>query len=792
MKLRLLLLSLSLGLVLPAFSQIDVTQLTADTKTFIFDDDKNTVKNYIYEELQAKTSCCGAARIYLEVKIAPSGYVLSAKTLTGKNDCYKKSAIDIVKNIKWNAAGFQGPKSVYFEIKPEVDCGDRANAYEALPIFNNAELDENGVPVNYANSTGVSALKSSGGATTGMPNPTVDPAFASSEPEGNEAEPDNNAASTETKNAGAGENETANEVAANTPPANAAAEDKGPETPGADAGDTQEKSEPIAEANTTKPPTTSATPAKGELEKARQAAALREDRNAQADEIQKLKEQLEAVKNQEEDRKKQDAEQARLATAEKERKEMNDARLKREEDDRNRRAAQRDTEERDRYADNSNSRDNDRNNNSRDSRSGSYDDKYADNGRGNDRDRGYNDGDRDTDPPRPSMTEAQRKEEEKRVLDDELRDIQNKMRESETEERRREADRRRMQQDLARVQERALLKGEEIQQAREREELEKLEEKRKDAEAKKREQEEQVRKNMEEIKRMQLDMERKMADLERLEKDLTNSETQKLTTEQQVAKNQEMRKAEIERQIDAIKMQAGISSQGSTAAPMAGGVPSIPINISANDSNAISILAQQIAQLRNEISNLQNYVVNTQGGGSFATATNSRTRSTPSAIKTAGSNAAKSGSWKKLDYRDPKDKKAEIYNSFGSSQGVIKANTHDNMAIGKMVKPKFAGNEQAMKKEIAQKLQAGGVCGLVQTSFIVTVSPSGEVVGYDITMANTPSVQLQLGPILKNLKFQSTPTTRMPSRALYQLKAEIVCEGEERININEIPDLINQ
>ncbi len=770
MKLRLLMLGLSLGLVLPAFAQIDVTQLTADTKTFIFDDDKNTVKNYIYQELEMKTSCCGDARIYLEVKIAPSGYVLSAKTLTGKNDCYKQSAIDIVKNIKWDAAGFQGPKSVYFEIKPEIECGDRANAYEALPTFNNAELDVNGVPLNYAGTTGVSALEASGGAPTGMPNPKVDPALATNTAGGDEG--DEGETSEEEEDAGT--TTPPAKVATTTPPAGDKAANAGA------AKSEPAKSEPIA-ANT--PPaktTTTTTPAKSELDKAREVAAIKEDRGAQADEIAKLKAELEKVKKQEEERK----EQARLAAAQEERQRMEDERRQREEakreEDRLRREAERNRQD-DRYADNNNSRPNN-------SRNSGYDDPYANNNRSDNR---Y-DSQGPTDPPR-SQTEAQRKEDEKRQLDQEMRDLQNKMREIEEAERRANADKARMQQDLARIQERALLKGEEIQQAREREELEKLEAQRREIEQKKREQEEQVRRAMDEIKRMQLDMERKMADLERMEKDLAAREAAKLNTQAQVTKNQEMRKAEIERQIDAIKMQAGFASGGTTGRSPISNSPSVPINISPNDSNALSLLVQQIAQLRNDISALQNYVVNNQSGGSFTAGSRGTTTTRPASRVTTstGSNAEQSGSWSKVDYRKPGEKDAAIYAPFGSNEGVKKANEHTNMEVGKMTEPKFAGDSQAMKKEIAQKLQAAGACGLVQTSFIITVSPAGQVIGYDITFANTPQLKMQLGPILKDLKFQSTPTTRMPSRALYQLKAEIVCEGVERINIKDVPDLIN-
>ncbi len=147
MKVQYLLLGLLCTLFFSATGQtgIDVAKLTADTKTFIFDDNKNTVKNFIYQELNEKTTCCGSDRIYLEVKIDPSGYVLQVKTLTGKNECFKQSAVDIVKNVKWDASSFKGPKPIYFEIKPEVECeGSRDNVYAMVPITNNQLLDQTG------------------------------------------------------------------------------------------------------------------------------------------------------------------------------------------------------------------------------------------------------------------------------------------------------------------------------------------------------------------------------------------------------------------------------------------------------------------------------------------------------------------------------------------------------------------------------------------------------------------------------------------------------------------------
>ncbi|MDX1906782.1 MAG: hypothetical protein SF053_07080 [Bacteroidia bacterium] len=149
MNLRSWLFGISIGFCAPLLAQpeVDVTKLVADTKTFIFDDQKHTVKSYIYAELEAKTSCCGTDRIYLEVKIDPSGHVLLVKPLTGKNECLKNAAADIVQNIKWDTREFKGAKSVYFEIKPEINCEGRENVYAKLPVFNNPLINAEGVAV---------------------------------------------------------------------------------------------------------------------------------------------------------------------------------------------------------------------------------------------------------------------------------------------------------------------------------------------------------------------------------------------------------------------------------------------------------------------------------------------------------------------------------------------------------------------------------------------------------------------------------------------------------------------
>ena len=115
-------------------AQVDIANARANPKTFIFDDDKHTVHGYIYNTLKEKTACCGNDAIYLEVKFDQSGIVTSAKTLTGKNDCYKKSIVDIVQNVKWDATGVTGTKTIYFEVKPIIPCSGSPgeNVYKAI------------------------------------------------------------------------------------------------------------------------------------------------------------------------------------------------------------------------------------------------------------------------------------------------------------------------------------------------------------------------------------------------------------------------------------------------------------------------------------------------------------------------------------------------------------------------------------------------------------------------------------------------------------------------------------
>jgi len=135
------LLIVCLGLNTNLFGQgLDLSTVTASPKTFIFSNGKSTVPGYIYSTLETESSCCGNDAVYLEVKFGSDGVVTSAKTLTGKNDCYKKSVVDIVKRVRWDAAGVNGSKTIYFEVKPIIPCTGtpNENTYVALSNGNGA------------------------------------------------------------------------------------------------------------------------------------------------------------------------------------------------------------------------------------------------------------------------------------------------------------------------------------------------------------------------------------------------------------------------------------------------------------------------------------------------------------------------------------------------------------------------------------------------------------------------------------------------------------------------------
>ena len=143
-----LLLILFMGLSVFSFAQpgFDVTKVLADPNTQVFNDGKHTVNSYLYSALESESACCGNDAIYLEVKIDQQGYVTGAKTLTGKNDCYRKSITDAIKNVRWIHEDIRGTRTIYFEVKPVVPCegSPNENDYTPIVVFNNPYFGDGG------------------------------------------------------------------------------------------------------------------------------------------------------------------------------------------------------------------------------------------------------------------------------------------------------------------------------------------------------------------------------------------------------------------------------------------------------------------------------------------------------------------------------------------------------------------------------------------------------------------------------------------------------------------------
>ncbi|MEM6262640.1 MAG: hypothetical protein AAGI38_09055 [Bacteroidota bacterium] len=770
MKFRLLLI---IGCLLwthqiSAQSDVDVTKLTADTQTFIFSDNKSTVKNYIYAELEGKTACCGSDRIYLEVRIDPTGWVVQAKTLTGKNECFKKSAMDIVKNIKWNAKDFKAPKSVYFEIKPEMDCEGRDNSYQQIQIFHNEKLDANGVPLTYASSTGVSASKASGGTVTptGVPARPTEEEMATTVEETEE----DIAASDEVQTPPVVETEEADEVEPEAQPEETVAA-----TP------QSSPSQPIA--SSAQPATTTPAAADEELERVKRMAEL--ERKKYEEEVARLKAEKEAAEAEKEAQASRlDEERRRRQQAEKER---NNIAAKNKQYERNQIASRNDSRS------NSSRGQDDGYRNESSSRS-SYD--YRSGNSGRDRDR-YNSGDGDA--PQRQLSASERARDEKRRMEEQMNRLASDIRQQESENRRITQDAERRKRELAKLQEDILRKDEEIRKQQEQEELQRIEKERRDAEERKRQQEREVQRQMDELKRKQAEVDRMIADLQRVENELKQKEDAKVQKEQEITLEQTKRQQMLEAQIDQLKMTAGTSAPvNSGTSPSA--VSSLMVSDSGGNNQAVMVLAQQIDLLRQEILRLQMSVG--QGGGTPRGGTTVRTPVTRTSKAPASSTqqAASNSAWKKIEMF-PEDRTA--YQGVPvKATGNIKvgdrgpdashADTHKNLPGPDMKEPVYKGGDKAtMKRFIAEELRKGGVCGLAQSVFELTVSPTGTVTSYRVFTSNNVQVATLLPGILTRLEFQPTGT-QISSISYVEFKAEIVCEGNEtRINIREVEDILN-
>lgn len=760
MKSRMLFFGLLLGICVPRIQaqDIDVTQLMADTKTFIFSNNKNTVKGYIYAELEEKTSCCGSDRIYLEVRIDPSGYVTQAKTLTGKNECFKQAAIDIVKNVKWDAKDFKREKSVYFEIKPEIDCesGSRANNYAQVEIFNNELLDKEG------NRTGAVATTSQPAATTPKPAEVASANISTpaSQPAAKQPEP----AKTTTPPA------TQPAAVATTTPKPAATTTPAPKQPIA-ANDGQMRS------NSTPP---AATPSsESDFVKAKERVEL--ERNVQDEEIRILKEQMEAAR-------------AREEAAREREKQLKEEQARRE----------REREEREKA----------RQNETKDSFASSngegglfFDESTNDNSSTSMTDQG---GDGRTQGGDPAASAEQRAQDDIRRLEQQMREIEERNRQRENELRAKERDDQLAAQEMLRIREEILRKQEEMERNREQQELDRIAQDRRRAEEEQRKYEEEVRRMMDEIARLQAESERKMQELQRQKEEMDRLAQLQIQREQEQVLQGQIREKQREAELAAMRMSVQGSRSLAPSTPTASTATTLPANftIPSSDSAKLDMILMQMGILQQELIRVQTEMANLRAGGGI-TPINSpvntpRGATTPTRTATPASggakNAAQDDRWKKIDTGVPGGSRGGASSVVdpgrfdpvrGYSPAMSNPDSHENLAISRFPSPTSGQGQGNMKNYIKEELRKRGVCGLAQALAEITINPKGDVVSYNVIKANDLTVSSALPGILQGMKFEPSELD-VPYVSYIEFKADLLCEGQERINIREVDDYIDE
>ncbi len=845
MKLRLLLFGLLLSSVAPILAQdenVDVASLLADTKTFIFSNNRNTVKGYIYAEMKAKTTCCGTDRIYLEVKIDPSGYVLSAKTLTGRNDCFMQSAVDIVKNIKWNTDDFKGgPRSVYFEIKPDISCdGNRPNQYAAVPIFNNELLAGDGIAATPAPTrpTPPAAQPTQPAAT---PPPATTPAQptqpapsqpTASAPVATQPETAPESAPVAVPTTPVQPQVTIDTPAATSAPVVTAPQPKPPvkedepvvietpqrlnEAPSTPPGTLPRRNEPIASAGPTDPPKPIA--AEVELtEEQKQAQAQQEaERQRREDEIRQLKEEMARMRASEEQVRQQ----------------------KIDEDKRRNEAAQ--------------SNDPFASSNSRAPSTGGRGGLFLD-------DLPYEGADEPVTGDRPSgqvvpgakpdpgASEEDRIRNEIAGMEQRIRELEQTNRDVENDIRRRMQDAEKANREIIQIAEEKARRQEQAAQIREQRELDQIAENGRRIEDERTKQESEVQRLQDELARLQSEMQTRMTDLDRQRLEIDRIALERQQREQEIMLTRVLREKESEAELERLRLEKMNSSLFASA--------SAPINANqlatdfatAADSEKYVMLLNQVVALQQEVNFLRQQLgqspLPTVNSGNRTTTPQTPPSTPPnrtgqnnntSSGAPIGNRADRNKEWEKIDIVAPGLTREDYYvtprpaaptpsptaqtptGSTPSQSGTSTPTTttpaqdrsivnyqpgkgyspdpshsdsHVNTAGPQFSERVYVDGEGALKELFKEDMRKGGVCGLAHVLFSVTLKPDGTVVNYQVLSSNSPLVTSQVGKLIPNLKFDAI-SGRYNQTVYQEVKAEIVCEGGVEVDLQSVQPII--
>ena len=128
------------------------------------------------------------------------------------------------------------------------------------------------------------------------------------------------------------------------------------------------------------------------------------------------------------------------------------------------------------------------------------------------------------------------------------------------------------------------------------------------------------------------------------------------------------------------------------------------------------------------------------------------------------------------------------YESMGERKPDVE--THENVPITQASKAEYANNESQLALRIKQELRKTGYCGFAQAAIELTVDPAGNVVGNRIMYSNNDKVSSALPSILTAMKFTAQPSIRANYYTIVQFKTEIVCSGKGSVDIQKMPNVI--
>jgi hypothetical protein len=436
-------------------------------------------------------------------------------------------------------------------------------------------------------------------------------------------------------------------------------------------------------------------------------------------------------------------------------------------------------------------------------------------------------------------------------LEQQLRDMEMAQQKREDDARRVQEENERASQEMYRIYEQIALKEEEAAQEREQQELRRLEEDKQRVEDERRKQEEDYQKMMDELRRLQDEADRRIAELENQKRDIERLEELQKAREQEIVLEQTLRETERMRMLQEREMSLlgrstqpesrNLASAGSTE----GSEDLMAVLDFSNeaDSEQLVLLVQTINQLRQEIQLLQFKIQKLENGENSGPelvnapiGTASKPAGTPSptlvSSNTGGptgtngkfNTADKDKSWQGLsitDIKDPNLKSTEYVPdrpkpapqpvratpTQQGNQGTPVAQGGDAPATAEKDPNDHSGTfwdgpgpqfearayvegESKMKDLIKEKLRAGGVCGLGQAAYSLTLDPKGNVIRYSVLAANSTTVEFQLSTILPTLKFNAV-NNRYNQTIYQEFKAEIICDGaSDKVKLQEVESII--